>query len=759
MSHHPNINAASALKNRLQRFRLIGLATLSTALLMACSGGGSDTPAVPPVVVPPVAVDPLTPAAQTDLDKVAALYGIEANGVGGDSGGDGGAAGDAGDGAPLKRVNVTLTDSKGNIVSGKTDDNGRYLLKYKTAVFSPPFVVRTVDAGGSVLTSVSEETVTAGKVLRASINPLTDKITSDILSPTVLGTDKAFDGSKVDVSKLAKAKADLLASVEAGLKVAGIAETGKFDPIKSIYKYDGNGVDAVLESISHARDAQTGATQLRAKLAAVQTDATGTVIPTLITASTPLGTTSVAVSTNPGLTFSKLNNWVTQVNRCLALTATARKADAICSDPAAAPTFVSPNFQHNSKDFDENYRTLLSESDRSAVQGSTFKNPNVLFTTRSTNSTVDDIAVVEVTVNQPRTGPLAGSVAAEIEYTTIAVFKRDDTLTKATAGNWILYGNQRTYDNTLRARYLKNIQNNPLKQANSTGNSPSTFETQINFNFSTTKFDPTIRAYVSANVRAVRVKGPGLPAAGLVLTPNSVPGSSAYMTIHNKTGVVGTASMAANVIASPNFRLSAVASDGAPLYAGYWPAGGTGTPGVSGSQSYADVPLTDFSALQAYSQYRMEIFLNSNPGNTAPDLVETTTILSPVIAPANVRNVQLNDLTPSAALVTAPEAGGCSFNLAWTNNPNAAPVASAFIFGSNSSRNAIIGATPNASLVGTRISSITATASGCTPGAATPSATSIPSLANVPGNGDFRQVGIRSDQARYQFYTYLNWNN
>lgn len=745
----------------------------SIGLIAACGGGGGGgdaTPVVvtpptptPVVVTPPVVVDPLTPASQTDLEKVASLYGIDAIGVGGDSGGDGGGAGAAGDGAPLKRVTVTLTDSKGNVVTGKTDDNGKYLLRFKTAVFTPPFVLRTVDAGGSVLTSVSEETVTTGRVLRASINPLTDKITSDIIPASVSGTDKAFDGSKVDVSKLAKAKADLLTSVDAGLKVAGIADTSKFDPIKSVFNYDGNGVDAVLESISHARDAQTGATQLRAKLSAVQTDATGTVIPTLITASTPLATSSVAISTNPGLTFSKMNNWISAVNRCLGLTSAARDADAICANAPAAPTVVSPSFKHNSKDFDEHFRTLVSESDRSAVQGSTFKNPNVLYTTRSTGSTIDDFAVVEATINQPRTGPLAGNLTTPIEYTTILVFKRDDTLTKAVAGNWILYGNQRAYDNSLRARYVKTVQNNPLKQANSTGNSPSTYGALINFSFQTSKFDPVTRNYVSANVRAVRVKGPGLPTAGLVLTPNAVAGAESYMTVHNRTGVVGTSTMATNLIASNSFQLSSVASDGSALYAGYWPASGSGTPGVSGAQAYADAPLTDFSALQAYSVYRMEIFLNSNPGNTTPDAIETTHILSPVVAPGVLRTAQFNDLSPSVALATAPEAGGCSFNLAWTNNPNAAPVSNAFIYGSKFSNgvtsSAIINAGVNASLVGTRPSSVTATASNCVPSAATPSASAIPSLANVPGNGDFRQIGIRTDQARFQLYSYINWNN
>ena len=686
---------------------------------------------------------------QTDLEKAAVLYAIDAGGIGGDAGGDGGAAGAAGDGSALKRAVVTLTDAKGNQVSGLTDDNGKFLLKYKTATFTAPLVLRVVDAGGNILTSVTEETAATGKVVRANINPLTDKITSDVIPTAVAGTDKSFDGSKVDLTKLAKAKADLVTSVQAALGTAGVADTSKFDPVKSVYAYDGKGVDAVIESISHARDAGTGATQLRTKLVNLTTNADGTVTPTLITASTPLATTAVAVATNPSLTYNKITAWVDEINRCLALPSAAQKADADCVD-ADGSRLVSTAFKNSSKDWTETYRTLFSESDRTGVQGSALRNPSILFITRSTGSTVDDIAVVEFTFSQPRTGPLSGSVAEPIQYTASMVFRRDDALTKAKATNWVAYGNQRNFDWSVMPSYIKETQINPARQANSSGNAPSNLSSSLRMYFDLQRFDLATRGYVSVNVRAVRFKGPGLPVAGLVMTPSTLAGTT-YLTVHNKVGQVNATTMTTSNSVNA-FRLGAVAVDGAALYSGYW---------LPASVTQSDSPLSDFSALQAFSNYSAEIFLNSNPGNTTPDAIETGRNLAAVAHPATTANFQRNDLTPSLSLVTAPASGGCSFNIQWVNNPNAAAVNSAFIYGAQFDvtpqiRN-IINPSVNGSTVNSRATSVIATAAGTTTAGC--GANAIPALANRLDGNTFRQISIRATQARAQLYDYWSWNN
>ena len=615
-----------------------------------------------------------------------------------------------------------------------------------SASFTPPLVLRAIDAGGNVLASASGVSAASGMVIRVNVNPLTDKITSDTIAATVAGTDKSFDGSKIDASQLSTAKTNLVTSVKDALGVAGIANTSQFDPVESVYDYNGTGVDAVIESISHSRDPNTGATQLRAKLEPLQTGADGVVTPTLITAATPLSTSSVAVAGSPALTFEKITAWMNEMNRCFALSSAARAADADCVD-ADGSRLVSTDFKHSSKDLAETYRTLYSQSDLTAVQGSVLSNPLVMFITPAGAGTGYQAGVVEFTVNQPGTGPLSGNLTTPLQYTITTVFRRDDALTRAKAGNWILHGNQRDYDLTAQARYVQTLQANPAKQANSTGNSPSNLSSVLSVFPQIQKFDVPTRTYVSANLRAVRVTGPGLPAAGLVFSTSTTVGPN-YLTVDNKSGQVSTQAMT-NGNASPHFVLSSLALDGSALYPGFWnPANVTN----------ADAPLADFSALQAYSRYTYEIFLNSNPGNTTPDAVETARILSPIMPPAYSGSLQRNDLAPSLPLVTAPAAGGCSFVLNWTNNLNATPVNLAFIYGSDfsvtPSVQSIINTNVNASTVGSRASSVTATAAG---GASACGSNAIPAL--TQGGSTFRQIGIGATQARYRIFTYMQWNN
>jgi hypothetical protein len=749
--------------SKLQNLKLV-LVIMSAIGLIGCGGGSSSTPApAPPPDPSPLPIDPLAPAAQIDLAAANATYAIESAGTGGDAGGDGGAAGSAGDGAPIKNAVVTLTDAKGNVVTGRTDSNGQYLLKFKTAVFSSPLVMRVVDAGNNVLASVTDEVTASGKVIRINVNPLTDKITSDTLVGSVAGTDKNFDGSQVDKTKLAKAKADLVTSINAALGVAGISNTTNFDPIKSIYNYDGTGVDAVIESLSHARDPSSGATQLRVKLATTAVNAEGLIAPALVTAGTPLPGASVAIPSSSALTFTKLSSWIAEINRCLAKTGAALNADTDCLDNDGS-RLVSSTYLTNSRTFEEDFRTLFSEppSATSAhVQGSTFANPVVLFFARYPNSTIDDLAVVEVTVRQPRTGPRAGSLVAPIEYTKFIVFRRDDSLTRSKAGNWIAHGNQRNYDVGINARYYKFAQVNTLKQANVSGSSPGTIFSDLHVFINPSRYDKVSDTYVSANLRAVRVTGPGLPAAGLVLANSTVSGAIGYLTIHNKTGAISTTPMSSS-IATNSFRLSGTTDTGAALYAGFWPTS-PGTAGVSNGQTYADVMVTDFTKLQAYNQYRFEYFLNTNQGNTTPDAVETARILAPLTLPTSVLGLPLSDLSPSLALVTPPAAAACTFDVVWTNNPNGAPINALYIYGEDRSpKNALsnstfvlnkatINANPvDAFLVSNRPRSATLT--NC-------NAPLIPSLSNTVGGGDFRELAIRSTLGRAQIYNGLRWSN
>lgn len=622
-------------------------ALVATGMAAGCGGGGS----APVTSIVEVSVP-------TELDLAAAQYGIDASGVGGDSGGDGGVGGAAGDGSPIRRAQVTLMDAKGNQVSGSTDANGKYLLKYATSQFTPPFVLRVIDSGGNVLTSALDVGAAKTKVVYANINPLTDKITSDILT-SVAGTDKTFDGSKLDISRLAKAKADLVASVQSALGVAGVANVGSFDPVKTVYDYNGTGVDAVIESVSLSRDASTGATQLRAKLSGLQNNADGLVVGGFITANSPLSTSSVALPSNPGLTFNKLDSWVAEVNRCLALTATQFVADSNCAD-ADGTRLVSLAYLHSGRDFREDFRTLASNGDGTYVKDSTLRNANVLFVAKYAGSTAffDDMAVVELTVRQPSSGPLAGNSAAPLEYTKVVVFKRDDSLTRSKAGNWILHGNQNRFDGDVFTRYIF------YRQLNSTVPNGSFIETRTDMRISTKVFDRTSRSLVDAGIRAVRVTGPGLSAAGVVLVPTSSLGL-ANLAILNKSGTIPPLATSTASILS-GFGLATASLAGVPFNNGAY------SPTIV---SRPDAPMTDFGVMQAFSKYKLEYFLRgSSPQTTTPDVVQFSYNLAPAYSPSVVATVPLNDVSPSSSLVTRPAPAAQSLTVQWTNNPSAGPV-------------------------------------------------------------------------------------
>lgn len=724
--------------------------------------GGSDV--LTPSVSCPALLDPLAPSAPVSIDRAAETYAVDPTGVswgeggdGGDGGGDGGAGGGAGDGAPLARARVSLTDVAGRTVSGLTDHNGRFLLRFNTSLFQPPYVLRVVDGTGNVRTSVLVDAIRKNTAVWVNINPLTDKVVSDSLRSSIGGTDKAFSGADIDTTKVARAGSDLVASVRSALGATGIGDTSRFDPIRSTYRYDGSGVDAVLDSLNHTREPASGQTQLRSKLSTVSNNATGTEVPRLVTASAPLTSSLLALPGSEALTFAKLQRWIGELNRCLSLTASAYAADADCVD-ADGSRLVSPAFKSNGKDFREFMRTLFSEFDGSPVAGSQVRNPAILFVERSPGATSDDLAIVQFTVVQPYVGPRGpdGPVGGAVEYPVVTVFKRDGTLSRAKAGNWILYGNQRHYDVAIDPRYYRFLQGNPALQELA----PTYMNSSLRMVVLRKRYDIATRSYVDANIRAVRVRGPGLPAGGIVLAPSIACGTSTYLALLNKTGVVPSIDTLASIVQN-DFRLASVTMDGRRFVTpgGYFPT--------------RDIPinqipyLSDFSPIRAYSLYRFEIFLRSNPGSTTPDAVESVRILAPLMPPEFALKLPLNDLSPSLPLIAlgAPAIpAGSSAVVNWSNNLLAAPTTNVSLYAEE--RNPSRPSDPTKFyLVRTPVPGAYGVKS--VPSAqvfAVPSSTVDPncSAGRVPAYdgavGVYREVTLTSLQGHARIFTSMGWN-
>ena len=758
----------------------VSLALLLGSILASCGGGGGGGGT--PTVTPPSLFT--NPSNNALADAEATFSGSDVGGSGGlgGSSGDAGADGTAGDGGAIRRATVVLTCGAGGGTqhTGTTDDNGRYLIKLSRATCQAPYLVRVIDVGGNVYASLGAETPEAAKTTRINITPLTDKIVSDVVEPLRLGgTAQSFTAASITASisggsftsVLSAAKANLVASIAPSLTSLGVTNTTAFDPIKSTYNYDGTGIDAVLESISHTRDPQTGRTILRPKLVSLGTD----VVPTVaeLSAANPLTPENLNTPTSPSLNFSKLGAWVNKINACLAAAPNSPAGNECDGDKE-----IASDFKQNSTDFETNFSTLLSEAScpgggsRCHVQGSTFRNPVLLFTGKYADSTAtfNDLAVVEVTIKQPRIGNAYGEAFnGAVEYTKILIFKRDDVTAGLTAGNWVLKGNQRDYDISVTPRYDKNTQLNSARQSNinapisflvtlpsgTTGtatyssNEPSYYSSSIRVSINPSVYDRVSKTWVPAGIRAVRVIGPGLPTPGLVFAPNNpnICGGNTYLGINNDTGLfpVGAVPFLSNS-PSNRYRLAAVlqADTTQPTY---WMS--------FNNISRRTGNLTDFSGLPAYSVYQFDILLNN--GTT---VTEYSRILSSVRAPATLASAQWNDMSASNALVTGatlttPQS---TFTVAWTNNPNAAFIerasvdaegwASSTVFRNNwSGSSGVLGAAsitsrPTSQNIGFP------TDPNCTFGSQYPATTQ---------NAELRIVGTRAWQGRAYMQNFVLW--
>ncbi|MET7012796.1 GDSL-type esterase/lipase family protein [Uliginosibacterium flavum] len=169
-------------------------------------------------------------------------------------------------GGPLANATVSVVDAKGLRASVQADAQGMYALGAEG--FTAPLLISAIEAGGntncrynatlrarclaSVVTSLQ-----AGNTV-ANINPLTDRIVSDVaVSLKYIGPQQLVDGGKaagITPEAVQAAKKTSMAGFGAALKAAGVADLEKFDAISTPMQANHQGVDAVLDVVNHNRN-------------------------------------------------------------------------------------------------------------------------------------------------------------------------------------------------------------------------------------------------------------------------------------------------------------------------------------------------------------------------------------------------------------------------------------------------------------------------------------------------------------------------
>ena len=175
----------------------------------------------------------------------------------------------AASGGPLGGATLRVCDSTGAGVSATTAADGSYDIDVSAlraplllAATSAPFIaINNVPqpANGTIAYAALLGTLSPGSANTANVNPLTDKVASDVAAadlglPGSVQLINACTTAGISATTVAAKTAELRALVGDALTLEGVADVASFDPVTRAMKADHSGVDAVLDALLHNRE-------------------------------------------------------------------------------------------------------------------------------------------------------------------------------------------------------------------------------------------------------------------------------------------------------------------------------------------------------------------------------------------------------------------------------------------------------------------------------------------------------------------------
>jgi hypothetical protein len=633
------------------------LAAVAAATLVACGGGGAgDSGTTAPTST---STNPTPASASTYLDGTAAY------------------------GAPLALAKVTITDANGKTVTVTASDTGTYKADV-TGMKAPLLVTATAESGDAVRVyrALVGSDLAAGSTGHANVTQLTDAIvalaSSDGSTPgEFAGTDKL---KNLDPARLQKAHELVKTLVK---DVATATGNASYDPVTAAFTADGaSSGDKLLDMVKLSID-QSGVT-LRVVGVPAADGAAGAASSTVATVKDATATAPAPLPA-PTVTDSitAFDPWVASVNKCLALPA----AQRVSVDTSGAPTAFlgdcakitgfTANYLHNGY-------TLLQYWGRQLhdwiPDGAVMGRPEVLGFFK--NDAGGDTAIVRLTYRSPKGGGSYVETAHKL------------------SGLWALEGNQRQYDAGITVRMARSTDVSTYPYTPLTG--PDAGKSVGWFN----AYSPRIHLQFNqggpngASVYAVRVKGPGLPAAGIVLARSSSCGTGDYLATYSNDGslpptpAAGTAVMPMSTSATSNRYTLGVAQNGSAytgtdFYNEWRGRNADGTPSTAKTNMIAPSPGVDLATIPPLARYVFEVF---KAGSSTPaDTFAARAVTKPVSA-AFAAKLPWAEPTADALQYVKPTnatlaAALDSASLSWTTPAGGPPVGSAYLFGSGTEGN------------------------------------------------------------------------
>jgi hypothetical protein len=624
-------------------------AAFVSAALVACGGGGGDS-----------AVSVAPPAPTTTAPETSSISGVAATGQ------------------AMVGATITILDANGTSATKTADSAGSYSFDV-TAMTAPFVITATAQVGDTQLslTSMVAEKPAAGSTGTANITPLTNAIAAllaphgnpeELVAPAVLKT-------VVTKAKLDEVTAKIRAAIENILKDAGLDSTN-FDPVSTVFTANRQGADRVLELV---RVEVTGQ-GVSLTNPSVQDDGKGSSSVQI----TPATSVVAKLPAPPvGTALDSLDHFADLLDACFAdapaLRVTARTAIGVPTTVSAACNAVpmAVNYKNGGAAALAHYAGLLNSAD---LTGAKFSKPERLFT--STNALTGK---VKVFFRLPyKTAAGAGGIITDTAEQTSPAGK---------SYQWEIVGNQRDFDSAVEARLdnISQLNPNSTQEANK-----GQYRVALRL-----FFNPINVA--GMGVQTVRVKGPGLPSAGVVMHRSAVCGTSDYMTISNKTGSLNSALF--NGSTANNFRLTAELKSGAAYD---WTK-------VAASSVWRDTPMldADLAAIPAFAEYTWELWTfgagrtsRSTLTNATPaDITYTQRLTSRLPSVSSLKglpwnSVDANDFLNPGSALAAPQT---TATVNWKSAGEAVDYVS--VFGQKAV--AAVGSTPLSSIVTTADSAAT----------------------------------------------------
>jgi hypothetical protein len=541
--------------------------------------------------------------------------------------------GTAASGAALAGGSLRVIDRTGanRALGAPIANDGTYSLDI-TGLAPPLLVVAEGRIGESTgqLFALEPSGASSGTIV-VNVTPLTNAVAA-LLAPGIdpRAFTQASQLAAVTGGQVSQAVSAINTALAAIYAAAGVAATG-FNPMSVPFAIGQAGQDRLIDALRVEIASQgvilTNATLPLSAAGVPQTGAVVTLTPANLAAPPVMSAGAGAIAAE---TLGALRQ---PLDNCFAVAAAQRATSATCTGLFAPGYFADGA--------NAAQRWLGTDA---ALDNARFAPPELLYVQTDINGGA--LPVVRLAWTQAN-----GDIGSRIE-----VLGNVGTLA---APQWRLYGNQRNIDVLLEPRLARNLERNPAFNGN-------LYLTQLRVlvNLAGPRGNEIARA---------RIRGPGLPAAGVLYARSSACGTNAYLSIHNDTGA--TADWTTQT--QNNYALSFANVD--PARPVIWP----GT-----SVTYRDTPMTaaELAAVRPGTQYAVDVWFRDATTKVIAASPAAYTVALNVALPAPELGARLPWSVPATATLdallaaTAPQT--TTATLDYVRAVGAEPVRSVYLFSS-----------------------------------------------------------------------------